>query len=73
MDLRRVLLRVLGLALLATGFFLAVSAIVGLGNDAGPVEAILMFLGAGALAVVGWMIWDRAGSLPPRTGRPLAS
>jgi hypothetical protein len=71
--MRRVLLRILGLALLVTGFFRALSGIVGLGNNAGPVEAILLFLGAGALAVAGWMVRDRAASFPPRTGRPLAS
>jgi hypothetical protein len=73
MDVRRALLRVLGLALLVVGFFLGLSGIVGLGNGTGLVEAILMFLGAGALVVLGWMAWERAATLPPPAGRPLAS
>jgi len=67
MDVRRVLLRVLGLALLVIGFFLALSGIVGLGNGTGPVEAILMFLGAAGLVVLGWMVWDHAPSLARRS------
>jgi hypothetical protein len=69
MDVRRVLLRLLGLALLVSGFFVALSGIVGLGNDAGPIEAILMFLGAAGLAVLGWLVWDHAPSLAHRSPR----
>ena len=68
MDLRRVGWRLLGMALVATGFFVALNAIVALGNGAGPLEAILMFLGAAVLAVLGWLAWDRA----PPAARPSA-
>jgi hypothetical protein len=67
LDLRRILLRLLGLALLMSGFVLALTGIIGLGNDAGPVEAILMFLGAAGLVVLGWVVWDHAPSLPHRS------
>jgi hypothetical protein len=61
----RLVWRLIGLVLLAFGFFLAFSGIVGLGNDAGPTEAILMFLGAAALVVLGWYVLDHG---PPITG-----
>jgi hypothetical protein len=64
--LPRLVWRLIGLVLLAFGFFLAFSGIIGLGNDAGPTEAILMFLGAAALVVLGWYVLDHA---PPITGR----
>jgi hypothetical protein len=72
MELRRLGWRLLGMALLVTGFFLALEGIVGLGNNAGPVEAILTFLGAGALVVLGWLAWDRATAVSSvrRTNRP---
>jgi hypothetical protein len=67
LDLRRTLLRVLGLALLMSGSFAALSGIVGMGNEAGPVETILMFLAAAGLVVLGWLAWDRAPSLAGRS------
>jgi hypothetical protein len=58
--LRRFLLRLLGQALLVIGFVLAFSAVIGLGNGVGPVEAILKVLGAAGLVVLGWMVWGRS-------------
>jgi hypothetical protein len=58
--LRRVLLRLLGQALLVVGLVLAFSAVLGLGNGVGPVEAIVKILGAAALVVLGWIVWGRS-------------
>jgi hypothetical protein len=69
MDVRRLIWRLLGVALLAFGFFLAFSGILGLGNDAGPTEAILMFLGAAALVVLGWLVLDHAPPIARRSSR----
>ena len=60
MRIRRVLMRLLGQALLVFGLVLTVSAIIGLGNGTGPVEAILIFLAAAGLVVLGWKVWDQS-------------
>ena len=60
MRLRRVLLRLLGQALLVVGLVLAFRAVLGLGNGVGPVEAILKILGAAGLILLGWMVWGRS-------------
>jgi arginine exporter protein ArgO len=48
------------MALIASGFVLALRGIIGLGSNAGPLETVLMFGGAAALVVLGWMAWDHA-------------
>jgi threonine/homoserine/homoserine lactone efflux protein len=65
--IRRVLLMLLGQVLLLVGFVLAMSGVIGLGNDAGPIETILMLLGAAVLVVLGWTVWNRAGSAAHRS------
>jgi hypothetical protein len=71
--IRRILLRLLGQALLVVGFALAIRAVIGLGNDTGPLEPILTIVGAAGLVVLGWLVWDRSVSGRPRTGRSTAS
>jgi hypothetical protein len=49
--------RVLGVILLVSGFSLALTTIIAIGNGLGLLEAALLFLASAVLVGFGWRLW----------------